>query len=215
MRSMTIHWGLFVPGVLLLLFPADRLLSSRVELRSFACFQSLENSPRFRPWWWVPVLWLDPLRGFFGAYLLRRAFAIGSTTWELVPKAEYAALVALLAVAVVGQTFTRRGDRGVLLAPLGFVAGIVGALTPWPVALIALVTALLGLFGFRQFHAYFAFGLGAVTLLGPVLDVGMMWIVPAVGVFALPIIAGLVTDSTLELPTRNSAGPSVRTARSI
>src|SRR5689334_14674174 len=39
--SMTIHWGLFVPGVLLLLFPADRLLSPRVELRSFDCFQSL------------------------------------------------------------------------------------------------------------------------------------------------------------------------------
>ena len=36
---MTIHWSLFVPGMLFLLYPADRLLSSLVELRSFDCFQ--------------------------------------------------------------------------------------------------------------------------------------------------------------------------------
>lgn len=67
---MTIHWSVFVPGVLLLLYPADRLLSSLVELRSFDCFQNLDNSPRYRPWWWVPALWIDPLRGFAGTWLL-------------------------------------------------------------------------------------------------------------------------------------------------
>jgi hypothetical protein len=202
---MTIHWALFVPGVLLLLFPADRLLSSRVELRSFDCFQSLENSPRFRPWWWVPILWLDPLRGLAGPLLVRRALALGSEHWGDVSKPAYALLVALLSLAVVVQMFTRRGDRGVLLAPLGFVAGIVGALTPWPVAAIAIATSLLGLFALRQFHAYFAFGIGAVGLLGVVLDTHLMWIIPAAAAFALPIIAGIVTGSTLELPTRNAS----------
>jgi hypothetical protein len=211
---MTIHWGLFVPGVLLLLFPADRLLSPRVELRSFDCFQSLENSPRFRPWWWVWALWLDPLRGFFGAYALQHALTISSTDWEFVPKAGYALLVALLAVAVVTQTFTRRGDRGVLLAPIGFVAGVVAALMPWLVAAIGIVTALVGLFAFRQFPAYFVFGVGAVAVLGFTLDARVMWIVPAMGVFALPFMTGLITGSTLELPTRNSSGP-VRSPSSV
>jgi membrane glycosyltransferase len=68
------------------------------------------------------------------------------------------------------------------------------------------VTATLGLFAFRQFHAFFAFGLVAVCLLGVVLGARMMWIGPAVGVFALPIVAGLVTNSTLEVPTRNASG---------
>jgi hypothetical protein len=45
---MTIYWSLFVPEVVLLLYPADRLLSSLVELRD--CFQYPENSPRYRPW---------------------------------------------------------------------------------------------------------------------------------------------------------------------
>jgi ABC-type dipeptide/oligopeptide/nickel transport system permease subunit len=75
-----------------------------------------------------------------------------------------------------------------------------------PVALIGIVTATLGLFAFRQFHAFFVFGLVAVCLLGIVLGTGMMWIGPAVGVLSLPIVAGLVTGSTLEVPTRNASG---------
>ncbi len=204
---MTIHWSLFVPGILLLLYPADRLLSSVVELRSFDCFQTLDHSHRYRPWWWVPALWLDPLRGFFGTLLLRHAFEITTVTWALTPKPEYALLVGLIAAGVLCQTFTRRGDSGVLLAPLGFVAGVVIGLTPLPVALLGIVTSTLGLFGFRQFHAFFAFGLVAVCLLGLVLGAGMMWIVPAVGAFALPIVAGLLTERTLELPTRNGSRP--------
>lgn len=204
---MTIHWSLFAPGVLLLLYPADRLFSSRVELRSFDCFQNLENSPRFRPWWWVPSLWLDPLRGFLGTVLLQRGVGISEVTWSLTPKPEYGLLVGVIGVGVLCQTFTRRGDGEVLLAPIGFAAAVVTALTPLPVALIGIVTATLGLFAFRRFHAFFAFGLVAVGVLGIVLGAAMMWIGPAIGVFALPIVAGLVTGRMLEVPTRNASGP--------
>lgn len=201
---MTIQWALFVPSVLLLLFLADRLLSANVELRSFDCFHRLGGVSPARPWWWVLALWLDPVRGFAGAYLVREALAANHTQWETVSKPAYAAAVALLALAVVVQTFTRRGDRGVLLAPLGFVAGVVLALMPWPVALIGVVTGLLGLFGFRQFYAYFAFGGVAIGVLGFVLAAPGIWIVPAAGVFLLPVVTGVVADCTLEVPARKS-----------
>jgi hypothetical protein len=202
---MTIHWSLFVPGVLLLVFPADRLLSSLVELRSFDRFQSLENSPRDRPWWWVPALWLDPFRGFLGTWLLRESLELNSAPWARTSGAAYALALVILAAGVACQTLTRRGDRGVLLAPLGYVAGVIAGLTPWPVALIAVVTAALGLFAFRQFPAFFAFGLVAVGLLGFTLGVEIAWLAPAAGTFALPIVAGVITGSTLELPTRNAS----------
>lgn len=205
---MTIHWSLFGLGVLLLLFPADRLLSSRVELRSFDRFHSLESSPRFRPWWWVPVLWLDPVRGFFGASLLQRSLTIDSTLWVWVPKPEYALLVGLLAIATMGQTLTRRGDRDVLLAPVGFTAGAVAALTPWPVALIGIAAALIGLFAFRQFGAYFVCGLSAVVLLGFALKAPLAGTAAAAGVFVLPVVTAFVTSRTLELPARDSSGPA-------
>lgn len=204
---MTIHWSLFVPGLVLLLYPAGRLLSSQVELRSFDWFQNFESSPRDRPWWWVPVLWLDPLRGFAGTVLVRRATAgMTDVAWSLMPKPEYALFVAVLAVGVACQTIPRRGNAGVLLAPIGFVAGVVAALAPWPVAAIGIVAAAVGLFAFRQFHAFFAFGLVAVAVLGLVLGAELEWILPAAGAFALPLIAAVVTDSTLEVPTRRASG---------
>lgn len=205
---MTIHWSLLVPGALLLLFPADRLLTSRVELRSFERFRSLENSPRRRPWWWVPALWLDPLRGFFGTFLLRSSLEVALAPWELVPPTRYAWVVILLALGVVCQTFTVRGEEGVMLAPLGYVAGVVVALMPWSVSLPVLVLAALGLFGLRQFHAFFSFGLAAVLLLGVVFRAEFAWIAPAAGALALPIVAGFLAGSSLELPTRDSSRPS-------
>ncbi len=204
---MTIHWSLFVPGVLLLVFPADRLLSPWVELRSFGCFQSLTDSPRYRPWWWVPALWLDPLRGFLGTLLIKQSLALSTVPWAQTPAGGYALALAIIALGCICQTYTRRGERGVLLAPIGYVAGVVAALTPWPVALLATATAGLGLFAFRQFHAFFAFGLVGVSVIGFVLCDDVVWVAPAVGAFALPIIAGLVTGSTLEIPTRNAGRP--------
>ncbi len=207
---MTIHWSLLVPGVVLLLIPADRLMTSRVELRSFDRFRSLENSPRHRPWWWVPVLWLDPWRGFCGAFLLRTSLGVTLSPWEFVPPTEYAWLVAVLALGIVCQTFTVRGEQGVVLAPMGYVAGVVVALTPWSVSLPVLVLAALGLFAIRQFHAFFFFGLVAVTVLGPLFRADFAWVGPAAGAFALPIIMGFLSGSSLELPTRDASGPVVR-----
>lgn len=209
---MTIQWGLFVPGVLLLLFPADRLLSSRIELRSFDCFHRLGGTARGRPWWWVLALWLDPLRGFAGAYLLCEASAANFTPWAILSKSAYAMVVALVAAGVLVQTLTRRGDDGVLLAPLGFVAGVAFALMPWSAALIGVITGLLGLFGFRQFYAYFVFGGVTLGILGFVLAAPGIWVLPAAGVFLLPVLTGIVTNSTLELPARK---PSVGRARQI
>jgi hypothetical protein len=203
---MTIDWSLFLPAMLLLLFPADRLLSTKVQLRTFESFRSLENSPRFRPWWWVPALWLDPIRGFAGALLLKWALAIVSARWTLEQKPAYWLLVGLLGFAVLCQSFTRR-DREALLAPMGFVAGIVLALMPPAVALIGFATAVLSVFAFHRFHAFFTAGLAMVALLGVLLDTHFMWLAPAVVVLAVPLALGAITGRSLELPTRNDTGP--------
>jgi hypothetical protein len=114
-------------------------------------------------------------------------------------------MVAILGVAVLCQTLTRR-DEGVLLAPIGFVAGVVAVLVPWPVALIGLAMAATGLFAFRQFHAFFSAGLATVACLGLVLDANIVLLVPALTALALPLVIGLLTRSTLELPVRNTSG---------
>ena len=211
---MTIYWGMFLPGLLLLFYPADRLLSSVVQLRSFDCFQSLENSARHRPWWWVPILWIDPLRGLAGTLLLKQALGLNSPYWDSTPLPGYCLLLGLLVPAIWGQTHTRREEQ-VMLAPLGFVFGIVGALTSWPVALLGLIMALTGLFAFRQFHAFFAMGLAAVALVGFVMEINPHWLVPAVIVVGLPIMISIITGRTLEVPTRDSSGGKRAKADSV
>lgn len=203
---MTIHWSLFVPAVLLLLFPADRLLSANVQLRTFESFRSLENSPRHRPWWWVPALWLDPVRGFVGTLLLKASLALAPAEWTLRQEPTYWLLVGLLGTAVLCQSFTRR-DPEVLLAPMGFVGGIVLALMPLAVALIGLGTAVMSLFAFRRFHAFFTVGLAMIALLGTLLDTRFMWLAPAGLVLIVPLALGAIAGRTLELPTRNDSGP--------
>lgn len=199
---MTLHWGLFAPATLLLLFPADRLLSSLVELRSFDCFNSLDNSPRHRPWWWVPVLWLDPVRSFAGTWLLIRALDLDVRFWSQLSKGGYGLLLAIVGASLVSQVFTRRGGDRVLLAPVGFVAGIILALTSWPLASLALAAAGVGLFAFRQFHAFFACGALSLPLLGVALGAELFWLAPAAGVLAAPFVAAWLSGSTLELPVR-------------
>lgn len=206
---MIIHWSLFAPGLLLLLFPADRLLSARIELHSFEWFRNLENSPRHRPWWWVPALWLDPVRGLAGTWLVRRALGIDVRGEMLLHSPAYWWLIGILTAAMLSQVFTRRGEDA-LLAPMGFAVGVVGALVPWPVTVIGFTAATVGLFAFRHFLAFFGVGLAAVALLGAVLRAEALWLVPAVGVLVLPLLAGLLSGCSLELPTRRNDGPPPR-----
>lgn len=192
-----------MPAAVLLLFPADRLLSSLVELRTFDCFTTLNDSPRPRPWWWVPTLWLDPCRGFVGTFLLLRALELTTAFWSLVPPWAYGWCLVILGLSALSQTFTRRGGRGVLLAPVGFLTGVIAAVVPWPVALITVVAGFLGLCAFRHFHAFFGFGALALPLLGLAWGTAPFRLIAAAGVLILPLAIAFLTGSTLQLPARD------------
>ncbi|HWA87858.1 MAG TPA: hypothetical protein VG710_16625 [Opitutus sp.] len=208
---MTIHSSLLAPGLLLLLYPADWLLSAKVELRSFESFRNLDSSRRYRPWWWVPALWLDPFRGWIATVLLFRALELDSPRFVLTDHPEYWAVMGALLVGVALQAFTRRVS-GVLFAPIGFTTGMITALLPVPVVAIALVAALTGLFAFRRFHAFFTIGLFAVAAVGLLLQVDLFRLGPAIAVLALPLGLGCFTNSVLEIPARDASGGPPRAA---
>ncbi len=201
---MTVLWSYFLPGVLLLLIPANTLLSAHVQLRTFESFHSLDNSRRYRRWWWVPALWLDPLRAIGGVWLVKGSLDLDSAFWSQTPVGDFALMAAVLAVAVIVQLYTGR-EEGVMLAPIGFLMGLIAALMPWPVALVAGIGGLVGLFGFRHFAGFFV-GCGmAVGFFGYVFEASPVWILPLAGLSLLPLAACLVTGRTLELPTRDAS----------
>jgi hypothetical protein len=200
-----IEWIYFVPGLALLVFPAEALLSAKVELRSFEAFKTLEDSPRFRRWWWVPALWLDPMRAWAGAWLIRRAIEPFLADDNAATSLAYWIAVVVLALAVAAQTVARQRREG-SLAPIGFLAGLALALTPPAVASIAVVAAVAAVFAFRQFSAFFVVGAAMLLVLGLLLAAPVEWVVPVVILFAVPIAVALVSGRPLELPTRNSSG---------
>ena len=206
---MNADWVLLVPGAVLLLIPANALLSSFIQLRTFESFNNLDSRRRHRAWWWVPALWLDPARGFLGAYLVKSSLALSSTHWASVPKTDYSLLLGLMLLAIVSQVYTRREEQ-VLLAPIGFVAALLFALVTWPVALVGVIAGVTGLYAFRQFGAFFLFAALGVSFLGVVLAETSIWLIPAICACGVPVIASLVTGRSLELPTRDASGQDGR-----
>lgn len=203
---MTIDWAFLAPALLLLLFPADWLLSPRVELCSFDCLRGLGRRSRAPTWGRLAALVVDPLRGFGGIWLLLQALDLQTSSWTQTPKPAFAALVVLLMLAALCQTFTRR-EHGVLLAPIGFVGGGLIALVPGFTPYFCLALALVAMAGFRQFYAFFVVGLFALPALGFLFAAAPAKVGAALTLFLLPLLAGMLTQSALELPWHHRNDP--------
>lgn len=201
---MTIDWTLFVPALALLWYPADKLMSRTTQLRTFESFRNLENSPGDLGWWRVPLLWLDPVRSFAGTLLLQRAFRLIPAGPEIIKLPAYWVLLGILLVAIVAQTITRRGEDAVL-APIGFLVGLIAALLPWSVVLIGSAMGIAALFAFRRFHAFFTVGPITIGLLGFFFGIEPLWLIPAVVLLGAPCILALLTGRLMELPARRRA----------
>ena len=150
---LVVDWWLFAPAVILLLFPGDRLMSPQVELLNFdrASHRSRSSKcPR-----WVYMRWLEPLRGFGGAFVLKVSLPLTSDLWHCVSQAEYSLFVGVLLLGMILQLFTRR-EEDALLASVGYAVGLLFALVPWPVALVGLIAGITSLFAFRQMQVFLA-----------------------------------------------------------
>lgn len=85
---MNIEWFLFVPALLLLLFPGDRLMGARTELFSFDRGNNRSASINRRRWMYVR--WVEPARGFGGAYALKISLPLATELWHYASPQAYA-----------------------------------------------------------------------------------------------------------------------------
>lgn len=207
---MNVSWGFLIGGLVLLFLPTQRLLPKGVV------FRVLEQTPprgrgRF-PWWWTSAVWLEPVLGFAGAWLLRNfsfeAVPVPEPRFpgQDVPSGLTMALPVLLCYAAIGVAVISHlpvwKDRRACIAPLGFMAGALFGLLPVNVAAIALVIAACGLGGFRHFGATFLLGAPALAAAGllfkmPKIEVGL-----AAVLMLLPFVFSVATYRVITFPSR-------------
>lgn len=207
---MHIHWFSGIVGLVLLICPLDVFLRGNVSVRSYE--KICERRGRAaRRWWLQPGLLVDVPRAFAGGWLLRNAWTIEPPLEGIGRHLPLAVSVAFMGLALLVQMHTSR-KAGVVLAPVGFSAGLVFALLPLWVAALVVVLAVVSLIGFRGWSAYFlsgALGAGALGFMALRFDA---WMIAAVLLMMEPLLVSLLADRELVLPfsrgRRSTEGPS-------
>jgi hypothetical protein len=200
---MTLNWFLFFPALALLLFPVDALLTTRrLKLRAFEHINFQSGSwARLPSAWSMPASWMDPLRAFLGIKLLGYAWVVDDFADGLASWIPVLTLCALLTLAMGVQVHTRR-NLEVLLAPIGYVAGMwLGLLSP-VVAVLAVVVGVGGVIAFRSWAAFFICGAAYVSCAGFWIMGKNLYVPLCAGLAMLPWLMSAITNRTLVQPLR-------------
>lgn len=197
---MIIEWGILLPALVLLYYPADRILPQGLRLRTYGQLSDPARSHRVRWWLWQPALWADAGRCGVSLWLVR--FALAPTGGLGAQPA--AILGGLLLVGVLPQMVTAR-KAGTMLAPLGYVFAALFVLLPFAAALPVLVLGVVGLMALREFSAIFIGG-GIVTgVFGYLLGGPVPTVAALAATFVLPVVVSTMFRSRLVLPVHSRA----------
>jgi len=198
---MTIEWGILLPALVLLYYPADRILPQGMRLRSYGQLSDPARSHRNNWWLWQPALWADAVRCGVSIWLVR--FALAPTGAEADARAT-AILGGLLLVGVLPQMVTARRAAS-LFAPVGYVFAALFVLLPFSAALPATVLGVVGLMALRDFGAIFLGGAVMTAVFGYLLGGTIPVVASVAATFILPVVVGAMFRCKLVLPIQSRA----------
>lgn len=203
---MVINWLYLVAGLAFGLIPPLRLLNCECR---FLPFEDLWNRALRRPkdaqkrrrWWKLPLVWIDPFRGYVVGCFLAQAFRaapkVGFVQAQLPVLALLACLMLVLAVQTKGRPFERES-----LSPGGFMAGLMIGLMPLTVALGAMIVGGATAVALQRY----SYGYWAATLMTAVLGFAFLKANPKLGVYVLTVSApawmSWLRGTTLVTPVR-------------
>lgn len=196
---MTISWFLFLPAVVLLGFPSDRLIPQRSRLRTYEDVGGRAGRGKF--WFWVHPL--NVVRAFAGTWLLVQAVTLDPTAtltgFETLKP--LATIAGLLLIALMAQTITRR-DADLALAPVFFMCGLFVAWLPWQISVSAIVLALASIRAFRSWSVFFLIQAMAIAGAGVLWDAPKPLLIAASSIAAMPVVFAFVSRRVLTVPCR-------------
>jgi hypothetical protein len=138
---MIVDWPALAVALVFGLLSPLRLLSSGCRFLTFQemwtrVWRRAPAGQRRRRWWKLPLVWIDPVRGYVVGHFLGRAFGSSPESSYLEAQVLVAlGFVALFAIVWV-QTKGRKGERE-SLSPAGFMAGLMLAVLEPPIVAVS------------------------------------------------------------------------------
>lgn len=195
---MELNWIFFGPALLLLFFPVIERGAARVRLCGYEDIRNNRDGIA-GVFWRQPWVWVDPIRAFAGAWLLRNAWTLEASlsgVWKHVP---LAATFLILALAVGSQMHTRREEE-VVFAPIGYVSGLMFATLPPQVAVLVVALAGACMMAFRGWGSFFFCGAFAAAVFGYMILRVDLWMAGTVALLIEPLFLALLFGRSLVVP---------------
>jgi hypothetical protein len=196
---MEMEWLQFILALIVLFYPLNSGSNSRVRLLDYEGARNQLGASGACVWWRQFSIWADPLRACMGTWLCVHAFRFDPVLPGLWLHSGNVGILLVLCCAVAVQMHTRRGND-VVLAPIGFSAGVVFAFLPPHVAVLIVIFAGASLVAFRKLEAYFICGAMCAGVLGYLILGVQHAVVGAVVLTLQPVLLSTVTYRRMRLP---------------
>jgi len=205
---MIINWLTLIPGLFFGLIPPRLLINSECHYLGFEGLMArifpsrIKTEPsRRRRWWKLPLVWIDPVRGYATAVFISQAFTAVPKATGVAKAAPLIATFLALLVIVCVQT-SGRHSKGETLSPSGFLAGMMLALLPWIVALSAIVIGVTSAMAMTSFNAGYLFATMMTATCGYFFLGRSVWLACYTVLVATPMLLSWVGRTKLVVPVR-------------
>lgn len=203
---MIIHWLTLLVGLSMGLLPPRLFISSGCRYLTFEDLWTKVINPeqqnqRRRRWWKLPLIWIDPFRGYVVArYLIDSvAAAPGSTAFQrLMPLMLWTFLIA---VCLWVQTKGRETERETL-SPAAFVAGALFAILPPTVSVAAMVMGVATALAMQSYVAGYLVAVVTTAGVGYVFMRTSPTLAAAAGIAGLPLFFNWFRGTRMVMPVR-------------
>ncbi|CAM2916174.1 hypothetical protein [Rariglobus hedericola] len=203
---MIIHWLPLLCGLFFGLIPPRLLINS--ECRYLSCeglwsrvVTREKSNQRRRRWWKLPIVWIDPVRGFVTAMLITTAFEVVDKPTALQKLAPVAATFLTLLVVLWIQCRGRNTDRETL-SPSAFLAGLMLGMLPPVVALSAIVIGITTAIAMTSFMAGYVVATLTTAVIGYVFLGRSPWLAAYTILVASPLLINWLRRTQLVMPVR-------------
>jgi hypothetical protein len=203
---MIIHWIPLLCGLFFGLIPPLCLIKKECRFREFDVIWKRISKPADpgqvrRRWWKMPIVGIDPIRGYVTGFYLSDAFRTAQNAAGVQKLLPLIATALLLLLVMCVQT-SGRGNERETLSPVTFLGGLMLALLPLVVALSAITIGTATAIAMSGFSAGYFMASVATACIGYIFLGRSLWLPVYTVIVASPLLINWFRRGHLVMPFR-------------